>query len=635
VEPDDVFDAALRRAGIVRVRDIGELFDAVQTLAHARPLSGERLAVVSNGGGVGLIVADELDAGGLPVPPLSPAVVSRLRPLMPAGWEGRNPIDILVDAPPQRYAAVLEVLLSSKEFDAVLAIHTPSTLASSVEVAREVVRAIAAQGGNVLASFGAGEGVSAARSVLVDAGVPLFDTPAEAARAFRTVVAQRRSFEALIQIPPSVPSEFRVDRAAARALVQAALDEGRDFLRVAETAGVLAAYGIPVGELQVVETPEEAGRVARTLGFPVDIAIRSPQIRRKREVGGIARTLESAEAVEEAARSMVARVTEWRPDAQITGFSVQRVPPRRYARELFIGAAVDPLFGPVILFGEGRDTELVRDVAVGLPPLNLALARELVARTRVAALLEAGPNKPAANLDAICLTLMKVSQLVADLPELVEIDLNPLLADERGVLAVGGFMAIARATGTGADRLAIRPYPEGMEEIVKLRDGGEVTLRPVRPEDEPAHSDFISRLSPEDSHFRFFHYVRAMPRSQLARLTQVDYDREMAFVATRRAADGGTETIGVVRTVADADNDTAELSIVVRSDLKRRGLGTHLLRKALDYCRARGTRELAGDVLSANDSMLALTRQFPGFTIAESDDEGIVRISCPLQGGSA
>jgi acetyltransferase len=283
-----------------------------------------------------------------------------------------------------------------------------------------------------------------------------------------------------------------------------------------------------------------------------------------------------------------------------------------------------------MLFGEGRDTELLRDVAVALPPLNLPLARELVARTRVAALLEASANWPAADLDAICLTLMKVSQLVADHPEIVEIDVNPLLADERGVLAVGGFMAVAPATSSASTRLAIRPYPEGLEERVRLKDGTEVTLRPIRPEDEPEHSEFITRLSPEDSHFRFFHTVRSMPHTQLARLTQIDYDREMAFLATRARPGGGPETIGVVRTVADADNETAELSIVVRSDLKRRGLGSHLLRKAIEYCRGRGTKELAGDVLADNESMLELARQFKGFTRSEPDEQGIVRISHPL-----
>ncbi len=629
VEPDEVFDAVLRRAGIVRVRDAGELFDAVQTLAHARPLGGERLAVVSNGGGVGLIVADELCASGLAVAELSPGLVERLREVAAPGWNGQNPIDILVDAPAERYAAVLELLLASGELDAVLAIHTPSTLASSTEIARAVIRAMEAHPGRLLASFGGGESVAAARRLLVEAGVPLYDTPTEAARAFRTLVGHRRGLEALIQIPPSVPAEFRVDRARAQRAVGGAVAEGRDFLKALETAEVLSAYGVPVGALEVAETPEQAGRVARSLGFPVDLALRSPQIRRKREVGGIARGLGSAEAVEEAARSMVARAAEWRPDARITGFAVQRIPARRHARELFIGAAVDPLFGPVILFGEGRDTELLRDFAVGLPPLNLPLARELVSRTRVAALLEASPSRPAADLDAICLTLMKLSQLVADLPQVVEIDV-PILADERGVLAMGGYMAVAPAAGEGPDRLAIRPYPEGLEEAVTLAGGDRVTLRPVRPEDEPAHSEFIGQLSPEDAYFRFFHCIRAMPHSQLARLTQIDYDREMAFVATRAGPGGRPETIGVVRTVADAENETAELSIVVRSDLKRQGLGEHLLRKAIAYCRSRGTKVLAGDVLGGNEAMLALVKRFPGFTLSRSDEEGVVRISHPL-----
>ncbi|HEY6100480.1 MAG TPA: bifunctional acetate--CoA ligase family protein/GNAT family N-acetyltransferase [Anaeromyxobacter sp.] len=633
VDPDDVFDAALRRAGIVRVPNVDELFDAVETLAHARPVSGDRLGVVSNGGGVGLMVADELADGGMRMPELSPATAKRLLEVLPPDCQSRNPVDVLVDAPGERYAAALRVLLDSGEVDAVLAIQTPSTLASSTEVARAVIEVARGHAGKVLASWVGGDGGAAARRMFADAGVPSFDTPAHAAQAFRTMVGYRRSHEALLETPPSVPVEFEVDRDAARRVIRGALEEGRDFLRISETLAVVSAYGIPVSDVRPVDTPEEAGRLARALGFPVEIAARSPQIRRKREVGGIARGLESAEAVEDAARAMIARIAEWRPDARVTGFSVQRTPRRRNTRELFAGAAVDPLFGPVILFGEGRETELRRDVAVALPPLNLPLARSLVARTRVAALLEASPSRPAADVGALQLALVKISQLVTDLPEVVELDLNPLLADEHGVVVAGGYMAIARAAGAAVDRLAIRPYPDGLEERFALRDGSEVTLRPVRPEDEPAHSDFISRLSPEDSHFRFFHYVRSMPHSELARLTQIDYDREMAFVATRRGPGGDPETIGVVRTVADPDNDTAELSIVVRSDLKRQGIGKRLLAKALEHCRSRGTRELAGDVLAGNESMLSLAKRFEGFTVSETDEPGIVRIRCPLRAG--
>ena len=441
------------------------------------------------------------------------------------------------------------------------------------------------------------------------------------------MVGHRRSRESLIQTPPSVPMEFHPDAEAAGGIVRRALDEGRDFLRATETMQVLSAYGIRTAEVHLAATPEEAGQVARSLGFPVELALRSPDVRRKWEVGAVAPSLETPEAVEASARGMVARLAQWRPDARVTGFSLHRTIESRHGRRLFAGVAVDPLFGPVILFGEGQDTEIVRDLAVALPPLNALLARALVARTRASTLLEASPRRPAADVDALVLALMQVSQLVVDRAEVVELNVSPLLVDEHGVVAVEASARVA-PPAAGPDRLAIRPYPEHLEERAVLRDGREVLLRPIRPEDEAAHSEFISRLSPEDSRFRFFHYVRTMPHSQLARLTQIDYEREMSFIAVLDA--GTPQTVGAVRTVADPDNETAELSIVVRSDLKRLGLGTRLLAKAIEYCRGRGTRELAGDVLGGNRAMLGLARRFPGFTVSEPDGEGIVRISYRL-----
>ena len=629
VDPDDVFDAALRRAGIVRVRDLGELFDAVETLARARPMLGDRVAVVSNGGGAGSMAADDLYAGGIDLAPLSDAVVARLRKVLPATWNGRQPIDILVDAPATRYADVLRILAESREFDAILAIHTPSALASSTEAARAVIETVAAHGGNVLTSWVGGDTVPAARKLLVDAGIPHFDTPADAARAFRFMVSYRRSHEALIQTPPSVPSEFVPDPDAVRAVVQRALAEGREYLVAPERAQVLAAYGIPTVDIRIADSAEDAARIATEIGFPVEVAVRSPDVRRKPEVGAVA-TAQTAPGVAAAAEHLVKRLAEWRPDARITGFTVQRSLSRPNARPLFLGTAVDPIFGPVILFGEGRATELFRDFAVGLPPLNLPLARALVARTRVATLLEESPARPAADLDAICLALLKFSQLIVDVPELVEMDINPLLADEQGVLAAGTFMRIAPARKPDLDRLAIRPYPRWLEETVTLRDGRRVVLRPVRPEDEPAHDEFITRLSPEDSRFRFFHYVRAMPHSELARLTQIDYDREMAFIAAAEGPGGDAETLGVIRAVADPDNEAAEFSLVVRSDVKRQGLGTLLLRKLVDYCRGRGTRRLEGEVLAENAPMLELVKSFGGFRMSDSVEEGTVRIALPL-----
>jgi acetyltransferase len=630
VEPDDVFDAALRRAGILRVHDVDELFSAVETLARARAMKGERLAIVANGGGAGVVASDELYAGGLPLAELSPATVERLRATLPPGASAANPIDLRMDAPGTRLAEVLRVLGESGEADAILVIHTPSTLASSTEAARVVVEAAARGGASLLTCWAGGDTVAPARKILVDAGVPTFDTPADAVRAFLFTVNYQRNREALIQTPPSVPSEFRPDPARARRAIQRVLDEGRDYLRAPERIEVLSAYGIPVVDTQIAETPEQAARIAQAIGFPVELALRSPDIRRKREVGGVALSLMSAGEVEGAARGMIAKLSRWRPDARITGFTVQPMVRRPHGRQLFVGAAVDPLFGPIILFGEGRATEGFRDFAVGLPPLNLPLARDLVSRTRAAALLDASPNRPAADRDALHLTLMKVSQLLVDLPEVVEMDVNPLLVDEDGVIAVGAFMKVAAAK-KDVDRLAIRPYPEWLEERVELRDGSAVLLRPVRPEDEATHSEFVQRLSPEDSRFRFFHYVRSLPHTELARLTQIDYDREMAFIATRPGPDGRPETLGVIRAVSDPDNRSAEFSVVVRSDLKRLGLGTRMLEKMVAYCRARGTAELAGDVLAENTPMLELAKRFPGFTLSEPGEDGTVRVSRMLR----
>jgi acetyltransferase len=628
VEPDAILDAALRRAGILRVERLEELFSAVGTLARARLRRGERLAVVSNGGGAGVMAADELYAGGLRLADLSEVTTARLRAALPPGWDGTNPIDIQVDAPGARYAEVLRILVESGELDALLAIHTPSALASSTDAARAVIQAAAGQPCSLLTCWMGGETLAAARKLLAEAGLATFDTPADAVRAFRFTVTYQRNREALIQTPPSVAAEFQPDTASARRVIERALQEGRDFLRAPERMAVLAAYGIPVAEAHIAESPERAAAIAREVGFPVELAIRSPDVRRKREVGGVALSLETPEAVEAAARNLVSHLSVWRPDARLTGFTVQRMIPRPHGRPLFVGAAVDPLFGPVILFGEGRASERYRGLAVGLPPLNVPLARELISRARMDWLLEASPTRPAADLEALALALVKVSQMVVDLPEIVEMDVNPLLADERGVIAIDAFMRVA--VGAAAeDRLAIRPYPQGLEERVRLADGQELVLRPVRPEDEPGHDDFIARLSPEDSRFRFFHYVRSLPHSELARLTQIDYDREMAFIAVLPGPGG--ETLGVVRSVADPDNDTAEFSVVVRTDQKRRGIGRLLLAKLIAYGRSRGTRRIAGDVLGDKAPMLALARRMGG-RAGEPGPDGVVRVTFPLRG---
>jgi acetyltransferase len=428
----------------------------------------------------------------------------------------------------------------------------------------------------------------------------------------------------LMETPPSMPEQFTPDTETARKIIASALSEERDLLTEPEAKQVLAAYGIPVVDTRIGRDVEEAVRLAQELGFPVALKILSPDISHKSDVGGVMLNLESAEELRSAAKAMLARCRELRPQAQLTGFTVQKMVKRGGAYELIAGVSTDPVFGPVILFGQGGTAvETIADKAIALPPLNLKLARELVSRTRIAKLLAGYRDRAPIDHAALHLALVQLSQLIADIPQVVELDINPLLADEKGVIALDARIKVAPAQGAGTDRFAIRPYANELEEWIEFH-GRRVLLRPIRPEDEPQHSAFLARIEPEDIHFRFFRMLRGFPHSELARLTQIDYDREMAFIATAKTVEGAPETLGVVRAIADPDNTSAEFAILVRSDLKGKGLGRTLLEKIVRYCRTRGTKELVGEVLAHNHRMLALASTL-GFRVDPPRD-GSVRV---------
>ncbi|MBI2880545.1 MAG: GNAT family N-acetyltransferase [Candidatus Tectomicrobia bacterium] len=629
---DDVYHAAIRRAGMLRVFEVDELFDAVETLGRSRPVKGDRLAILTNGGGPGVIATDALVSGGGRLAELSEETLRRLDAAMPSYWSRGNPVDIAGDAPGERYAEALKALLDDPGVDAVLAMHVPTAIASSEEAAREIVRVAKGASRNVLTSWLGREAVAKARRLFADAGVPTYDTPDKAVRAFLHMVKYRRNQEMLMETPPSAPAEFTPVTSTARLVIQNALAEGRRVLTEPEAKAVLAAYGVPIVETHITPAAaEDAVGVSRRLGFPVALKVLSPDITHKSDVGGVALDLETPEAVAQAAAAMKARLAKLRPDARLTGFTVQRMARRPGAHELIAGASTDPVFGPVILFGQGgKAVEVIGDRAVGLPPLNMSLARDLISRTRVFQLLRGYRDQPAADLDAICLTLLQISQLVIDIAEVVELDINPLFADDEGVLALDARIAVAPAIASGAARLAIRPYPKQLEEWTTLQSGRRVFMRPIRPEDEPAHYAFVSRLTPEDIRFRFFGLVREFPHSQMARFTQIDYNREMAFIAQAPDEHGKPETLGVVRTVMDPDNRNAEFAIVVRSDLKGQGLGHALLEKMIRYCRDRGIREVVGQALSDNVAMLRLAETF-GFKSRKLPGENAVEVKLRLR----
>ncbi|MFE0758698.1 GNAT family N-acetyltransferase [Inquilinus sp. NPDC058860] len=557
IGPDAVYDAAFRRAGMLRVFDLAELFDAVETLASGLRVDGERLAILTNGAGLGLLAAEALaDAGGTVAVPAA----ATARRLGIAGTDPPGPVDLGDAAPADRFARALDALLADSGRDAVLVVNGPSAIADPVEAARAVAGMVAETAKRdgrrppVLASWlGA---AAETRRLFAEARIPGYDTPGQAARAFMHLARHRRNQVLLMQTPPALPEDFQPDANAARAVIAVALAEGRTELTAAEARAVLEAYRIPL-------LPEG--------------------------------------------------------DAP---------PPE--AHPLVLGIDEDPLFGPVLLFGQGgAAAELLHDGVAALPPLNAVLARDLMRRARVWRLLQGYRGRPAPDLDAVALTLVKLSQLAADLSEVAALRINPLLAAAAGVLAPGAAIRVQPPLPPGTPRFAIRPYPQRLVQHLALRDGREVTLRPVRPEDEPAIREMLQRSSPEDVRLRFFSAMRSFSHEFAARLTQIDYDREMALVAEAEE-DGRRAILGAVRIIADPDGETAEYGIMVRSDLKGHGLGHRLMSEIIDYARSRGLKRIFGEVLRENVTMLRMAEEL-GFARADVPDEpGIIHVTISL-----
>lgn len=628
---DDVYDAAIRRAGMLRVFSTREMFDAVETLTSTHRSAGERLAILTNGGGPGVIATDALVLSGGVMAELGEETMRKLDEVLPPTWSRSNPVDIIGDADSWRYARSLEILLDDANVDSVLVLHAPTAVVSSDAAAEGVIRAAAARGNRktLVASWLGGATVAKARRKLSEAGIPNYDTPDEAVTAFLHIMQYGRNQALLMETPASVPESFEPVVDSARLVIDAALADGRGILSEPEAKSVLAAYGIAVVQTRIAGTPEQAVRVATQLGYPVAIKILADEITHKSDVGGVVLDLQNADEVQAAAVAMEERVRQLRPDVKRIGFTVQMMARRPGAYELIVGAATDPVFGPVILFGEGGTAvEVIADKAVALPPLNMKLARELIDSTRVARRLDGYRDRPPVNRQEIQLALIRIAQLVADIPEVVEIDINPLLADDRDVLALDARISVQKTDVSGADRLAIRPYPKKLEEVVHM-DGLELMLRPIRPEDEANHKQFLDELDPGDIRFRFFGSIRNFAHSQLARLTQIDYDREMAFIAVE-SPHTDPRTIGVVRIVCDPDNSEAEFAIIVHSGIKRRGLGRALMNKMIDYTASRGTRWLVGEVLVGNRSMLNLAKSL-GFESEHEPGEDAVQVRLDLR----
>lgn len=630
---DDVADTALRRAGILRVDTLQDLFDAAETLARAKPFSGDGLIMITNGGGAGVLATDALVRGGGTPATLSAQTLERLNGVLTASWSRGNPIDIIGDAPASRYAQAVDAVREESSAGAVLLMHAPTAIVPSLDVAQACLPVIRDSPHTVLTCWLGEDGVQAARDLFEREGVPGYATPEEAVRAFLQLSDYRTNQDLLMQTPLPQP-DIGADPQSVARIIDAALAAGRTVLSEMEAKAVLDAYGFPIVPTRVAADIEQAVVHAHDIGYPVVLKIHSPDITHKSDAGGVALRLTDEAELRYAAMRMLANVKSRHPQARLEGFTVQRMLARggRYpAHELILGCTDDPVFGPVLLFGQGgTGVEVVRDRAFALPPLNTVLVRDLVARTRVARLLAGYRDRAPADPAAIADALLRLSQLVCDHARIKEIDVNPLLADETGVVALDARIRVAPGSEPGQARLAILPYPAQLLQKVRWQQR-DLILRPIRAEDEVLHRAFLEKLSPEDVHLRFFYSMRSWSHHQLARFTQIDYDREIAFIAV--STDSPQETLGVARAIANPDNSQAEFAVVVRSDLKGKGLGGLLMRTLIDYQRGRGTTEMVGEVLSSNTGMLRLAHAL-GFRSRLEDGAEVFSLSLSLNPGS-
>ncbi|WP_395788787.1 GNAT family N-acetyltransferase [Aquimonas sp.] len=641
---DAVFDAALRRAGVLRVYDMEELFAAANTLSSLKPTAGKRLAILTNGGGVGILAVDRLvDLDG-EAAELSAQTRERLDAVLPDTWSHSNPVDIVGDAGVQRYTDALDVLLEAPEVDAVFVVHVPTALAAPVEVAEGLARHVRARreregnyaaGKPILACWLAQE--QAARNHLQAAGIPTYRTLTGAVRGFVHLTQYTEAQQQLLATPPSLPADFSPDAERARRALQMAEGSGRRWLPAAAVHDLLAAYGIPSLPMVIVPDADAAAAAAQPwidAGQRAVLKIVSADIAHKSDVGGVALNLDTVEAVRRAAIGMFDRVREALPEARIEGLLVQPMVERAHARELIAGIADDPLFGPVILFGAGGvAVEIEKDTALALPPLHLNLADELIGRTRVERRLAAYRNLPAADRGAVALTLVKLSQLASDLPEVRELDINPLLVDEHGVIALDARVLVEEFDPAscprvpfGNPRFAIAAYPKEMEGDLPTANGRHFNVRPVRPDDEARLRRFFAAVTADDLRQRYFSPMKSVSPAFIARLTQIDYARVIVLLAV----DVGDEVVGIAQVHADPELEEGEYAILLRSDLKGQGLGWALMQRLIEVSKRIGLKQMTGQVLRDNTSMLAMCRQL-GFAIRpDPEDAGIALVELPV-----
>jgi acetyltransferase len=612
---DDVFDAVVKRTGVVRVNTAGEMVAAALALASKVRPRGERLAVITNGGGPGVMATDRAAELGLPLADLSPATIDSLKRALPPNWSDGNPVDLMGDAGADRYSAAVSACLADAGVDGAIVILAPEAMTDAEAAARAVIDAAAGSSKPVIGCWMGGASVAGARALLRRAGLSTYRLPETAVEAFATLARFYRNQRLLLEAPPPLAHQIPPDLAAARAMVSAALAHGRHVLGATESKAFLEAFRIPTVRSIDVDGAEEAVTASAAVGYPVVMKIRSPDLTRKSDVGGVRLGLADGAAVRAAYEEMTGEVARSRPDARVEGVSIERVASSAHGRELMVGLASDAVFGPAIRFGAGGiAAELLGDSSVGLPPLNALLAGELIDATRVARTLEAFGRLPAIDRAPLIDVLLRISEMACEIPELVALDVNPLVADENGVLALDARVVLreARPGLVRYSHLAIHPYPVELEGEEVFADGTSLRVRPIRPEDAALEQAFVEGLSPDSGRMRFQSALRTLSPAMLARFTQIDYDREMALVAIDTSGTAERQ-VAVCRYIRLPDEASCEYAIVLADDWQGRGLGSRLMTRLIAIARSRGLATMIGWVLASNPGMLHVCSRL-GFT---------------------
>jgi acetyltransferase len=632
VGADDVFDAAVSRVGVVRVQTITQLFSAAKALSCGFKPTGNRLAIVTNGGGPGVMAVDRAEDLGLSIATLSDSTIEYLNQHLPPNWPHSNPVDIIGDAQADRYHHAVKACLEDENVDGVLAILTPQAMTKPLESAQALIELANTHRKPLLTCWMGETQVASSRDAFTKAHRPHFRTPEPAVEVFSHLSAYYRNQKLLMQMPGPLSHHDEPDVESALLIIEGAMQEHRKVLSEMESKALLSAFHIPVAHTIVAHSPNEALLIAQQMGFPVAMKVNSHDISHKSDAGGVMLNLRNAHEVRAAYQKICDNIQLNRPDAKMDGVAIEPMIMKSNGRELMIGVTTDPAFGPVITFGAGGTAvEIMGDRAVALPPLNSFLVKELINDTRIAKMLGKFRNMAPANMEALEDVLLRVSEMVCELPLLKEMDINPLILDENGALAADA-RVVVEYRQPNADRyshMAIYPYPAHLVSEWQLADGMDITIRPIRPEDAQLVKQFVHDLSDETKYFRYMNSVQELTEDMLCRFTQLDYSRELALIAVTVNRDKEVQ-LGVARYAINPDGKTCEFALVVADNITGKGLGQKLMVSLMEAARSKGLEVIEGEVLSHNHNMLKLMTRL-GFSIKHStDDAGIMKVAKAL-----